>query len=185
MRGPGAMVANHASWLDIFALNARAPVVFVAKAEVAGWPGIGLLARATGTLFIQREARGEAARQAEALAGRLRAGQRLLFFPEGTSSDNRRCLPFKPALFAGLLLPGLPTGLRVQPVTVRYEGPPGEDPRFHAWWGDMEFGPHALAVLAAPRGGRVTVTFHPPIPVEGRDRKRLAAEAEAAVRSAL
>ena len=185
MLGRGAMVANHSSWLDIFVLNAQAPVVFVSKAEVATWPGIGLLARATDTLFIRREARQKAAMQAAAVSARLRAGQTLLFFPEGTSSDNRRLLPFKSALFAGLLAPGLPGGLRVQPVTVYYEAPRGEDPRFYAWWGEMEFGPHALAVLAAARGGRVRVTFHRLIPVEGRNRKSLATEAEAAVRAAL
>ncbi|WP_372885802.1 lysophospholipid acyltransferase family protein, partial [Shimia sp.] len=51
----GAVVANHSSWLDIFALNARKRVYFVSKAEVAAWPGIGWLARATGTVFIKRD----------------------------------------------------------------------------------------------------------------------------------
>lgn len=183
--GPGVIVANHSSWLDILALNARAPVVFVAKSEVAGWPGIGWLARATGTLFIRREARGEAAGQARVLSERLRAGERLVLFPEGTSTDNRRVLPFRPALLAGLLAPGLPPGLRLQPVTLSYEAPEGEDPRFYAWFGDADLGPHLLAVLASRRPGEVRLRFHPPIPVEGRDRKSLAAEAEAVVRAAL
>jgi 1-acyl-sn-glycerol-3-phosphate acyltransferase len=182
---PGALVANHSTWLDIFALNAQAPVVFVSKAEVARWPGIGLLARSTGTLFIRRESRSEVTEQAQAVTERLSAGETLLFFPEGTSTDGKRVLLFKPALFAGLLAPGLPDGLGVQPVTLAWQAPGGEDPRFYAWWGDMEFGPHALAVLAARRPGSVRITFHPPIPVSGRDRKSLAADAEAAVRSAL
>ena len=55
MTAPGAIVANHSSWLDIFALNAAQRVYFVAKSEVAGWPGIGWLARATGTVFIARK----------------------------------------------------------------------------------------------------------------------------------
>ncbi|EYD73589.1 1-acyl-sn-glycerol-3-phosphate acyltransferase [Rubellimicrobium mesophilum DSM 19309] len=185
MRGPGAMVANHSSWLDIFALNALAPIVFVAKSEVADWPGIGHLARATGTLFIRREARGEVAEQALAITGRLTHGETLLFFPEGTSTDGRRVLPFKPALFAGLLAPGLPERLAVQPVTLSWVSPEGEDPRFYGWWGGMEFGSHALSVLASRRAGRVRVTYHAPIRVAGRDRKSLGAEAETAVRSAL
>lgn len=185
MSGGGAIVANHSSWLDILALNAQAPIVFVSKAEVASWPGIGFLARATGTLFIRRESRAEAGMQARAVADRLAQGETLLFFPEGTSTDGRRVLPFKPALFAGLLMPGLPATLAVQPVTLSWQAPEGEDRRFHAWWGGMEFGPHAVAVLAARRTGRVRITFHAPISVVGRDRKTLAAEAEAAVRSAL
>jgi lyso-ornithine lipid O-acyltransferase len=185
MRGAGAMVANHSSWLDIFALNAQAPAVFVSKAEVAAWPGIGLLARATGTLFIRRESRAEASEQARAVSERLCNGETLLFFPEGTSTDGRRVLPFKSALFAGLLGTGLPQGLIVQPVSLSWKAPEGEDPRFYAWWGGMDFGPHALAVLAVRRSGGFRITYHPPIPVEGRDRKSLAAEAEAAVRSAI
>jgi 1-acyl-sn-glycerol-3-phosphate acyltransferase len=185
MAAAGAMVANHSTWLDIFALNAQAPVVLASKAEVARWPGIGLLARATGTLFIRRESRSEVKEQALAVTERLLAGETLLFFPEGTSTDGQRVLTFKPALFAGLLAPGLPDSLCVQPVTLSWEAPRGEDPRFYAWWGGMEFGPHALAVLAARRPGAVRITFHPPIAVDGRDRKSLAAQAEAAVRSAL
>lgn len=185
MGGHGAMVANHSSWLDILALNAQAPLTFVAKAEVAGWPGIGLLARATGTLFIRRESRTEVAEQAQGVAQRIRAGETLLFFPEGTSTDGRRVLPFKPSLFAGLLSPGVQAGLHVQPVTLSWQAPEEEDPRFYAWWGGMAFGPHALSVLAAGRPGGVRITFHAPIAVRGRDRKSLAAEAEALVRSAL
>ena len=178
------MVANHSSWLDVLALNAQAPLVFVAKSEVAGWPGIGWLARASGTLFVRREARGEAAAQVRALAERLAAGQTLMFFPEGTSTDNRRVLPFRSALFAGLLSPGLPEGTCVQPVTLRYQAPPSADTRFYAWFGGASFGPHFLAVLAARQQGSVQITFQPPIPVAGRDRKALAAQAESAVRSA-
>jgi 1-acyl-sn-glycerol-3-phosphate acyltransferase len=184
-RGPGVVVANHSSWLDVFALNAQGPVVFTAKAEVAGWPGIGWLARATGTLFVRREARGEAAGQARAVGQRLRAGERLLFFPEGTSTDNRQVLPFRTALFEGLLAPGLPDGVTVQPVTLSWQAPEGEDPRFYAWYGAADLLPHALAVLSARRTGGVRITWHPPIPAAGQDRKRLARAAEEAVRSAL
>ena len=69
-------------------------------------------------------------------------------------------------------------------VAFRYEAPAGRDPRFYGWWGDMDLGPHLLAVLAQPRQGRITVTLHPPVPVAGHERKSLAAAAEHAVRSA-
>ena len=183
MHGPGAMVANHAGWLDIFVLNAAAPVFFVSKAEVAGWPGINILTRVTDTHFVTRDPR-LARTQAAEFASRTAAGHRLLFFPEGTSTDGRRVLPFKPTLFQAFLDPALAQGLAIQPVSVRYEAPPGRDAAFYGWWGDMDLGPHLLAVLSQPRQGRVTVTLHPPIPVAGHDRKTLAAAAEAAVRSA-
>ena len=106
MRHHGAFVANHASWLDIFVLNAARDVYFVSKAEVAGWPGIGLLARATGTVFIARDRR-EARAQTELFRTRLMGRHHLLFFPEGTSTDSRRVLPFKPTLFAACFDPAL------------------------------------------------------------------------------
>ena len=183
MRGPGAMVANHSSWLDIFALNAAAPVFFVSKAEVASWPGINILTGVTDTHFVARDPR-LARLQAAEFAERTAQGHRLLFFPEGTSTDGRRVLPFKPTLFQAFLDPALPLGLAVQPVSVAYHAPAGRDPRFYGWWGDMALGPHLLAVLAEPRQGRVVVTLHPPIPVAGLDRKALSAAAEAAVRAA-
>jgi len=184
LQGPGAVVANHVSWLDIFALNAAKRVYFVAKSEVAGWPGIGFLARLAGTVFISRDRRAARA-HTELLQARLAAGQRVLFFPEGTSTDGMRVRPFKTTLFEALCAPdpGL-DGARVQPVTLVWEVPEGTDSRFYGWWGDMEFGSHLLSVLGAPRHGRVRVVCHPPVPLEG-GRKALAASCEAAVRDGM
>ena len=181
IRGAGAVVANHSTWLDIFVMNAALPVFFVSKAEVASWPGINILTRVTNTHFVARDPR-FARQQAEEFAARTRAGHRLLFFPEGTSSDGQRILPFKPTLFQGFLDPALPAKLAIQPMTARYIAPAGRDPRFYGWWGRMDLGPHLLAVLAQHPQGSVTVTLHPPIPVAGQNRKALAAQAEAAVR---
>jgi lyso-ornithine lipid O-acyltransferase len=182
MTGPGAMVANHGSWLDIFALNAGARVYFVAKSEVHGWAGIGWLARATGTVFIAR--RGvEAKDQKHLFEARLGQGHQLLFFPEGTSTDARRILPFKTSLFAAFFTPGLAPGLRIQPVTVIYHAPKGADPRFYGWWGDMSFAGHLLQVLAAARQGSVEVVYHGPVAIaDFADRKTLARHCETVIR---
>jgi len=183
MRGMGAVVANHASWLDIFTLNACQPVCFVSKAEVARWPAIGWLARATGTVFIARDRRAAAA-QKELMAGRIRDGHRLLFFPEGTSTDGLRVLAFKPTLFAAFHEEAGGGVLRIQPVSLVYHAPPGREPRFYGWWGEMSFGPHLLKTLAVPRQGRVTVIFHEPVAVDGfASRKELAAHCEAVIRA--
>ena len=185
MTGAGAVVANHSSWLDIFALNASKRIYFVSKAEVAAWPGIGWLARATGTVFIKRD-RNKAREQIDVFKDRLAAGHKLLFFPEGTSTDGQLVLAFKPTLFAAFFDPVLIDRMRVQPVTVRYEAPQGADPRFYGWWGDMDFGPHLLATLAAPRQGRVTVIYHQPVKLtDFADRKHLALALETTVRSGL
>ncbi|PIE12492.1 MAG: 1-acyl-sn-glycerol-3-phosphate acyltransferase [Rhodobacterales bacterium] len=181
----GVVVSNHVSWLDIFALNARKRVYFVSKAEVAGWPGIGWLARATGTVFIKRDRR-EAKAQQTVFEERLLAGHKLLFFPEGTSTDGRRVLPFKTTLFQSFFTQQLRHELYVQPVTLIYRAPRGTDARFYGWWGDMEFGPHLLQTLSARRQGAVTVKYHPPVRVDAfENRKALAAHCEAVVRSGL
>jgi 1-acyl-sn-glycerol-3-phosphate acyltransferase len=180
----GAIVANHSSWLDIFALNAVQRVYFVAKSEVAGWPGIGWLARATGTVFIARKGT-EAQRQKEVFEARLVAGHRLLFFPEGTSTDGRRVLPFKSTLFAAFFAPALVRNLHIQPVTVVFHAPKGADIRHYGWWGDMTFAGHLLKMLATGRQGQVEITFHPEVPVDAfENRKVLALHCERVIRTA-
>ncbi len=123
MRRGGAVVANHGSWLDIFTLNAAQRVYFVSKSEVRDWAGIGWLARATGTVFIARRTR-EAGRHRDLIAERLQAGHKLLFFPEGTSTDGRRVLPFRSTLFDAFFRSG-DGELTIQPVTVVYRAPEG------------------------------------------------------------
>lgn len=185
MRDHGAVVANHTSWLDIFALNARKRIYFVSKSEVAGWPGIGVLARVTGTVFIDRDPR-QARQQTEIFQTRLKLGHKLLFFPEGTSTDGLRVLPFKTTLFAAFFAPELRDFLYVQPVSVVYHAPMGEPARFYGWWGEMDFAPNLLKVLSARRQGRVELIYHPALKVaDFPDRKALARACEAAVRAGL
>ena len=93
IRGGGLMTANHTGWLDIPILSAVAPVSFVAKMEVAQWPFFGTLARLQRTIFIRRE-RGKALEDRDTIRKRLLEGDALVLFPEGTSSDGNRVLPF-------------------------------------------------------------------------------------------
>ena len=179
------VVANHSSWLDIFVLNARKRVYFVSKAEVAGWPGIGLLARITGTVFIARDPK-RAKDQLDVFEERLIAGHKLLFFPEGTSTDGMRVLPFKTTLFQSLFSQSLPDTMAIQPVSLIYFAPPSRDHRFYGWWGDMDFGSHLLRVLSVGRQGKVKIVYHAPVPVaEFADRKSLAKHVEKVVRNGM
>ena len=182
MQHPGAVVANHASWLDIFSLNASQRIYFVAKSEVAGWPGIGWLARATGTVFIERNPK-RAREQTEVFQQRLLHNHRLLFFPEGTSTDGQQVLPFTTTLFQAFMAPELRAVIWLQPVSVTYTTPDGSDDRFYGWWGDMTFGAHLLATLAAKDHGTVITRYHPPLKVDTfTDRKTLALACETLVR---
>jgi len=184
MRRGGAFVANHSSWIDIVALQRAAAPFLVSKAEVRSWPLIGHIGRAIGTMFIDRRP-GEAKRQEAELLARLARGDRMAIFPEGTSSDGLRVLPFKSALFGVFFAPGLTERVAVQPVTILYRPPPGLPASFYGWWGEMEFASHLRDVMARSTGGVVELTFHPPLRLEDfPDRKSLALAAGAAVRSA-
>ena len=183
LQGQVAVVANHTSWLDIFVLNASKRIYFVSKAEVAGWPGIGWLARATGTLFIKRE-RGQAQAQTKIMQARLLVGHKLLFFPEGTSTDGQQVLTFKTTLFASFMAPELRETLQVQPVSVVYHAPEGAPKHFYGWWGDMKFATNLIGTLAVTRQGSIDVIYHPALKVaDFADRKSLARAAETAVRT--
>jgi 1-acyl-sn-glycerol-3-phosphate acyltransferase len=185
MEDRGAVVCNHASWLDIFALNARKRIYFVSKSEVAVWPGIGWLARATGTVFINRDPR-DARRQQMLFEQRLLAGHKLLFFPEGTSTDGSLVLPFKSTLFQAFFSDELKHRTSIQPVTLIYHAPEGEDAHFYGWWGEMGFAPHLVKVLAARRNGSVELLYHQPVRVDTfPNRKSLAAHVEDVVRAGL
>lgn len=179
----GAVVANHSSWLDILVLNARKRIYFVSKAEVESWPGIGFLARLTGTVFITRRSR-DAAKQKILFQERLALRHRLLFFPEGTSTDGLRVIHFKSTLFQAFFAPELRDEMAIQPVTARFIAPPDAPDDFYGWWGDMDLGPHLLKVLAHPRRGAVEIICHDPLFVRDfSDRKALAKACEKSVGS--
>lgn len=182
MRARGAVVANHSSWLDIFALNACQQVIFVSKEEVARWPVIGGLAKAVGTVFIKRDPK-EARAQQEVFETHIDAGNRLVFFPEGTSSDSKRVLPFKSTLFAAFFTHHLKSVMHIQPVSVVYHAPPNRPASFYGFWGDMGFAPHFAQVLGAGTQGSVDIIFHPPVKVEDfASRKDLSAHCEHQIR---
>ena len=185
MRGGGAFVANHSSWIDIVALQRAAAPFLVSKSEVRRWPGIGFIGHAIGTMFIDRRP-AEAKRQEAELFLRLVRGDRMAIFPEGTSTDGQRVLPFKTALFGVFFSPDFKDGIAVQPVTIAYRPRPDLPASFYGWWGEMDFATHLRDVMARSTGGLVELTFHPALALAGfEDRKSLARAADAAVRSGL
>jgi len=190
---PVLIVANHTSWLDIPVLSAVAPLSFVAKKEVGTWPFVRNLARLQRTVFVDRTRRTSVGETAGEMLDRLAAGDALVLFAEGTSSDGNRVLPFKTSLFAAAK-PGRKTGgdgarsaAVVQTLAIVYTHlhgvPLGRAERpLVGWYGDMDMAPHAWELLkAGPLD--VTIRIGPPVPIDDfRDRKHLAAHAEEEVR---
>ncbi len=164
---PAMIVSNHISWLEVIAFGSVLPASFVAKSEVASWPGIGRLAACAGALFLRRGSSRAASRSVTEAATRLASGRSVVFFPEGTSTDGSSVLPFHAALFEAAAR----VGCEVQPVTVSYPRPRGR-PAVAPFIGDDEFLPHLLRVLAEPET-TVRLAFHEPIDAHGRERGEL------------
>ncbi len=157
---PVLFAANHLSYLDITVFGALLPASFIAKREVARWPLFGWLAKLQRSVFIDRQVRSTAA-QRDSIAGRLAAKEALILFPEGTSGDGNRVLPFKSALFS--VAEG--AAVTVQPVSITYtrlDGMPiGRALRpLFAWYGAMSMAPHLWRLLGLGKT-EVVVEFHP------------------------
>lgn len=144
----GAFIAaNHLGYLDILVLSALTPVVFVAKREVRGWPLFGWFAARAGTRFINRGKAGDVVRVGDELAPLVAEGLSVLVFLEGTSSDGRTVLPFKPSF----LEPAVRGGWPVAVAALDYAVPSGRSVETEvAWWGDMTLPPHLANLLTLP-----------------------------------
>jgi 1-acyl-sn-glycerol-3-phosphate acyltransferase len=185
------ILSNHVSWLDICVISALAPVVFVAKSEVAGWPVLGWLAKLQRTVFINRQARHQTGAATREIAGRLLGGDAVVLFAEGTSSDGTRVLAFRSSL-VGAVHHALGntthhTHVTVQPMSLAYIGfsgvPMGRSLRERvAWYGDADLMPHLLHVLSSGAVD-VTVSWGEAVAYDmSADRKAIARAAENSVR---
>lgn len=181
---PALFIANHCSWLDIVSLGSVLPACFIAKAEIARWPGISIVAKLGRTIFVSRN-RQAVAQEQRVLEQRLKAGDSLILFPEGTTSDGNRVRPFGSAFFTLAFNDPQPW---VQPVTVVYDEIEGQpvrrfDRQMVAWHGDMDLWPHLKQLLR--RGGlRATIVFGEPVaPGTYTNRKTICAAMEQQISS--
>jgi lyso-ornithine lipid O-acyltransferase len=189
VEGAALFVSNHISWLDIPVLSSVTPLSFIAKQEVAGWPFVSWLAKLQRTVFVDRNRRASVKETAGAVVERLQAGERVVLFAEGTSSDGNQVLPFKSSLFAAVEPNGQgDQGHVLQTVAIVYTRVYGlpmnrQQRPAVAWYGDMDMVSHAWGVL---KGGPldVHVRFGKPVSMAiVGDRKKLAEHAHQRVRS--
>ena len=174
------IVANHVSWLDIFVINALHPCRFVAKSEIRDWPLAGWLVAQAGTVFIARGNRRDLRHIFKGLVANLQEGERVAFFPEGTTAAQGTLLPFHANLFEA----AIDAKVVVQPYALRYLDARGELQRTVDYIGDTTFVDSIITIL---RGGpvRAQLICTAPIPVEGAHRRELALAAQQAVGAAL
>jgi 1-acyl-sn-glycerol-3-phosphate acyltransferase len=189
---PRMIVANHVSWSDILALASRETLCFVAKSEVAGWPVLGAFARVQDTIFVRRESRADVPRVNALMARKMSAGEDVLLFGEGTSTDGAGVSSFKPSHFAAArdalrLFPDI-AEVTIQPAAIVYthaRGKPLDEKsrRALAWFGDADLAPHIWLLLkSAPVD--CLVRFGAPLAFRAdSDRKAIALESENRVRA--
>jgi len=138
--GPAILVANHVSYLDPIVIASRVACSPISKGEVAGWPIIGTAGRTLGVNFVDRSCTWSSARALRRALATLRAGAKVLNFPEGTTTDGTELLPFRRGVFGLARITGLP----IVPVALRYASPD------LAWFGGATFLPHYLRTAARP-----------------------------------
>ena len=166
----GMIVSNHVSYLDILALSAALPCVFVSKAEVEQWPFIGRYARWAGCAFVRRHDKADAARANSSVSDSLNSGVPVVLFPEGTTSDGQSVLRFH----STMLQPAIDSGAMVTPCAIGYELDEGDVGQEVCWWGDLTFLPHAWNLLGK-KVIRARIHFGESVPAAG-DRKELSHE---------
>lgn len=174
------IVANHISWLDIFVVNSMQPCRFVAKSDIRSWPFIGWLCAKTGTIFISRGKASDVRRIFKGLVESIEAGDRVAFFPEGTTAAQGKLLPFHANLFEAALDAKVP----VQPYALRYLDAQGNYHSAADFIGETTIVESILSILKA-RSMTAELTQLPAIPTEGAHRRTLAAAARKVVADGL
>jgi len=166
------LVANHVSWVDIFALNALAPAAFVSKAEVRHWPLVGWLAARNDTVFLRRGSRGHARIVNGQIIDLLKRGMIVALFPEGTTTDGGTVLHFHGAL----LQPAIDAGAPIVPVVIRYLDHTSQRTSLAAYVGETSL-MESLRSIVSAHGLRATIEPLPAIEVCDIPRKELARRA--------
>ncbi|MFA6311137.1 MAG: lysophospholipid acyltransferase family protein [Sterolibacterium sp.] len=176
----GLLVANHVSWLDVFVISSLAPATFVCKSEVRHWPLIGSLCANTGTVFLERGSKFAAQRTHQALAEKLRQGEQVALFPEGTTGEGRALMPFRAALLQSAIDAGSP----VQPLAIRYLNGRGDRAEAANYCGETSFWQSLCSIAAAP-ALVASISILEPLATLSASRKDLAEKTHAAIRKSL
>ncbi|WP_137929402.1 lysophospholipid acyltransferase family protein [Mesorhizobium comanense] len=187
---PLLVASNHISWTDIMVLGSFADVKFIARADMEGWPLIGMLSKLQRTVFIERERKRTSGDQASEIANRMSRGDAMVLFAEGSTGDGNAVLPFKSTLFGAASMAiseGAAQEVFIQPVAIAYTRlhgvPLGRRHRpIAAWIGDEDLMPHLKVLMA---GGALDVEVHFGEPIafsKGSNRKETARLMESRVR---
>ncbi len=183
---PGVLVvSDHTSWLDIVTIGAvlptsrwrAAPASFVGRADVAGNLVVRMMTFIIKVIPIDRASLRQLPGVVDAVATRLRAGQTVVAFPEGTTWCGLASGPFYPAMFQA----AVDTGRPVQPLRLRYHHRDGRVSTVPAYIGDDTL-LHSIGRLLVARR-TVARVYVESLQLPGADRRELARRCQAAIRA--
>ncbi len=163
------IIANHVSWADIHVLNSVIPLRYIAKSDIRHWPIFGFFASRVNTLFVDRAKKQDALRIVDITSACLEAGDRLCFFPEGTTTDGTSVLPFKSSLIEA----SIRSGTSIYPVAISYPLANGGINTEMAYAGDTTLKESMQQALAI-KSPIVNIHFLAPVSTKDQNRRTLA-----------
>lgn len=185
------LVSNHVSWADIAAISSVAPLSFIAKSEVGGWPIFGTFARLQRSVFVDRSRKTATAEVNGVVASRLALNEAIVLFGEGTTGEGLRVLPFRSALLGAVKQQAGGLTVRLQPMSICYVARNGLPlgrrnlPQI-AWYGDMNLAPHLMDLLRRGDCYDAVISFGDPICSDAHvDRKLATRRAEEFARASV
>jgi 1-acyl-sn-glycerol-3-phosphate acyltransferase len=160
------IVSNHQSYLDGVILASLFPLAFVSKLQVKSWPIFGLMAWIGGTVFIKRENKLESIAALEKIINILKSKVNVLIFPEGTSTDGSKVLPFQSIFFQAPIL----SRARIIPITIQYTKINSQNISLLnrdrvCWYGQIKFFKHILELVKL-NNIAAEIKIHPEIKIE-------------------
>lgn len=131
---PFFLVTNHLSYIDIIFLWSKVKAVFVSKDDVVSWPLIGFIAKSLGTIFVQRSATKNLKQVNKDISECFDKGYGVIVFPEGTSSDGTKVLPFRSPLLNSFASKEIQKPVNF--ACLRYENPSdgSDSSETICWW---------------------------------------------------
>jgi 1-acyl-sn-glycerol-3-phosphate acyltransferase len=166
------LVGNHQGMLDILVLSAFHPTLFITSVDMRETPGLGFLTEMGGCLYVERRSRQHILREIGQIREALQQKFSVTLYPEGTSTNGERVLPFKKSL----LTAAAGTGVPILPVVINYRRV-NDEPMSHkwrdyvCWYGDQTFFP-ALMRIFSIRSVDVDLEFCQEVDVHSEEERR-------------
>ncbi len=174
---PALIVCNHLSYLDALVISSQLRANFITSTEIKKTPGLGLLCRLAGCLFVDRQSIWKLRKEIEEITSHLKAGRSVVLFPEGTTTQGLRVGPYKSSLFESAALAGAAViSLALKAESIGAVKANSENLDLYSWYGDMDFLPHLKKLCRAPEMTVSLVKLETILPSRQKNWRKIAAK---------